>query len=1328
MMQQALDRSMQSHVRALAAHQQSVLQRHIEAIATGAATATVVTVRAADRPSEEMDLETAAIAAAAAIDHAKWSTAEAHAAQDAVVASAMRDSELVSERLARRAAEAEVSDMRTEFESLRLAMNARLSEAERVLAERDAALGTAVQRLRDFDNLPTDVISIGEAIVAGQLGPFEVTMIKQLAANAWRDTPRHESIIVQLLGLVATGDGPAAARLLHDNAPNLFPAESTWRAALRDGRRPPVLNRELAGLGTALDGLSNHFEHWGYCGPLVFAHDSTAVRPYADVRIVDRDTLEVSCFTSGPVRLPRTEQGAMQLRELMKSSTPKAALGTLLVLAPAAESSGVPPYVVALVAGGGPDRRETEGWQSDVVRATAKCGWRTVMTGADGAPGPRAWWLEEHIVMHIAQAGGKGERYRASTHCELQDGERAFVVSSSLLSFVAREITCAGPSGELLRVAQLWGADDEHGDKKAHCALHALQRALVAGAYLVCLEDLLDLAADDMYTFLRRNDIRHFDRQSHATAARVLCEVNVRALRELDMQDEQRGLGRSRAGTAAYLEYHGGLMRASSKSAKLASIERVELAFDALYFLIYHHIWIEVAGYKQDENNISDQAYHDQVLRATGLVMSFAVQVLTDPDLPFTPWAHGEAWLERIFGQSRTSGGNDRTFTMAQLIDRLKRADFRVKAQVSSGLQVHNKRNKALDAAGRQQQQQFKSLREELGTLTADALNELLERLSRQSFERLRDRLHELGMAAELITAGRVEVARGGAPPVFSLCLLDGPAATPPVEQAQQQPGARAPAGECDADTHTEHDTHVELLDDADAADVLHAAAEHIVDAADRGEHVEPDAALLRFMNTADLEHTLMGERAEVHELIAQGGEGGRSAQELQQRQRRRSYHVYHNGRWWQWAALVRALDGYVTQVDRGRHSRFWNGMAGWVQAEAARPEARRAAAAAATAAAARGDEEELEEADDASPASSGKITRGQYLAVWPVGEKEEQPGALEHVQVRAIYTRAPKKGFLMKNAADPSVDDGSQLKVERLQFDASTGELRPMASGQRFGRVAVHEVHSALHPTRIAGQPGVLQLPAAEQHAIDERIDELRAAAIETIRERRLARERAKQKKEDLRRREGREDVERLTVPLMQEELRARRTRGEDIEVALTSRRDELRRALLAARAANPDIPVAAPAAATLAAATTVDAAAGVALTARVAPAAPPDTAAPAAAAPALAPAAATAIEADSMQTRAALEPLVGRRVMAIWRDPDEDDAEPDWYPATLVHLRPRALDFMMHFDDGMQEPGITLPDDTIRLLDERVDHCTCIRCCADGSVGRALPLGRCR
>eukprot|EP00966_Prymnesium_polylepis_P301284 6961576-Prymnesium_polylepis.1 len=89
-----------------------------------------------------------------------------------------------------------------------------------------------------------------------------------------------------------------------------------------------------------------------------------------------------------------------------------------------------------------------------------------------------------------------------------------------------------------------------------------------------------------------------------------------------------------------------------------------------------------------------------------------------------------------------------------------------------------------------------------------------------------------------------------------------------------------------------------------------------------------------------------MCERAEVHELVGQGAEGASGTRTPGQK--RRSYHVYYNGRWWQWSALVRALDGYVTQVDRGRHSRFWNGMAGWVQAEAARPEVRRAAAAAA--------------------------------------------------------------------------------------------------------------------------------------------------------------------------------------------------------------------------------------------------------------------------------------------------------------------------------------------------------------------------------------------
>ena len=93
--------------------------------------------------------------------------------------------------------------------------------------------------------------------------------------------------MVQLVGLVATGDGPAAARLLQDNAPHVLPSEFTWRAELRAGRRPPVLNRML----DALEGLDAHMAHWSYTGPLVFAHDSTAVRPYADVRVVDKEHL-----------------------------------------------------------------------------------------------------------------------------------------------------------------------------------------------------------------------------------------------------------------------------------------------------------------------------------------------------------------------------------------------------------------------------------------------------------------------------------------------------------------------------------------------------------------------------------------------------------------------------------------------------------------------------------------------------------------------------------------------------------------------------------------------------------------------------------------------------------------------------------------------------------------------------------------------------------------------------------------------------------------------------------------------------------------------------
>ena len=75
-------------------------------------------------------------------------------------------------------------------------------------------------------------------------------------------------------------------------------------------------------------------------------------------------------------------------------------------------------------------------------------------------------------------------------------------------------------------------------------------------------------------------------------------------------------------------------------------------------------------------------------------------------------------------------------------------------------------------------------------------------------------------------------------------------------------------------------------------------------------------------------------------------------------------------------------------------------------------------------------------------------------------------------------------------------------------------------------------------------------------------------------------------------------------------------------------------------------------------------------------------------------------------------------------WRLATWPLSEQQWYSATIVHMRPRARDFTLHFDDGLVEPGVTLPDDSIRLLEEVVTICSCARCRADDSAGRALPI----
>ena len=53
---------------------------------------------------------------------------------------------------------------------------------------------------------------------------------------------------------------------------------------------------------------------------------------------------------------------------------------------------------------------------------------------------------------------------------------------------------------------------------------------------------------------------------------------------------------------------------------------------------------------------------------------------------------------------------------------------------------------------------------------------------------------------------------------------------------------------------------------------------------------------------------------------------------------------------------------------------------------------------------------------------------------------------------------------------------------------------------------------------------------------------------------------------------------------------------------------------------------------------------------------------------------------------------------------------AEPGWYGATIVHMRPRARDFVMHFDEHGLVDGLELPQDSdiVRLVSElAVDRC---------------------
>jgi len=122
--------------------------------------------------------------------------------------------------------------------------------------------------------------------------------------------------------------------------------------------------------------------------------------------------------------------------------------------------------------------------------------------------------------------------------------------------------------------------------------------------------------------------------------------------------------------------------------------------------------------------------------------------VLTDPELPFCPWQHGEGWLERIFGQVRAGHGIQRSMSSTTLRERLRRAAFCIRAQLTSGLRTANRRSKRLDAEGRcEREPPLPSLRSDVGgALDECALGELILRTSRRAFEHVRSSLHRLDM------------------------------------------------------------------------------------------------------------------------------------------------------------------------------------------------------------------------------------------------------------------------------------------------------------------------------------------------------------------------------------------------------------------------------------------------------------------------------------------------------------------------------------------------------------------------------------------------------
>ena len=103
-----------------------------------------------------------------------------------------------------------------------------------------------------------------------------------------------------------------------------------------------------------------------------------------------------------------------------------------------------------------------------------------------------------------------------------------------------------------------------------------------------------------------------------------------------------------------------------------------------------------------------------------------------------------------------------------------RRAAFRIRSQLTSGLNTTNRRSKRLDVQGRREgEPPFPSLREDLGGAVSE--RELTVRTSRSAFEHVRSSLHRLDMARELVAFGCAELSLSAPALVFSLIIRHGP-------------------------------------------------------------------------------------------------------------------------------------------------------------------------------------------------------------------------------------------------------------------------------------------------------------------------------------------------------------------------------------------------------------------------------------------------------------------------------------------------------------------------------------------------------------------------